>query len=63
MGLAINEEELPIFHLVFRGNTHGKATLSLFIECLKNAGIKRCTLVLDRGFSKDIMELVKRSIP
>lgn len=60
IGLAIDEEGLPIFHKVFRGNVHHGATLPLFIECLKNAGIRRCTLVLDRGFfSKENVALVK----
>jgi len=62
VGLAIDAEGLPIFHRVFRGNIHGGTTLPLFIECLKNAGIRRCTLVLDRGFfSKDNVALVKGS--
>lgn len=60
VGLAIDEEGLPIFHRVFRGNVNGGATLPLFIECLKNAGIRRCTLVLDRGFfSKENVGLVR----
>jgi transposase len=62
VGLAIDAEGLPIFHRVFRGNIHGGTTLPLFIECLKNAGIRRCTLVLDRGFfSKENVDLVRRS--
>lgn len=62
IGLAIDNEGLPIFHRIFPGNVYAGSTLQLFIECLKNSKIRRCTLVLDRGFfSRQNIELAKRS--
>ncbi len=62
IGLAVDGDGVPIFHRVFRGNVHGGATLRLFLECLKNAGLRRCMLVLDRGFfSDENVSLVRES--
>jgi len=62
IGLAVDREGIPLFHKIFRGNVHSASTLYLFIECLKNAGIKGCMLILDRGFfSMKNIQLVTES--
>lgn len=62
IGFAIDKEGMPIFHKVFHGNTYDGNTIPLFIECLKKAKIKRCTIVMDRGFqSEDNFSIVMKN--
>lgn len=62
IGFAIDKEGMPIFHKVFRGNVYDGNTIPLFVECLKKAKIKRCTIVMDRGFqSEDNFSIITKN--
>lgn len=53
IGLAVDRRGFPIFHRVFDGNVHASRTLSAVMSDLRALGIKRATLVLDRGMAAE----------
>jgi transposase len=62
IGLAVNEEGLPLASEVFPGNTADVSTVKKMIGRMKKIGLKRCIFVSDRGtVSQDNIESMKQA--
>jgi len=52
IGLAVTKEDgIPMFHRTFDGNVHDARTLQVMMGALRHYGIKRGTIVYDRGIT------------